>query len=126
MADMTKASLSLLILATALSLVVFAAVPAIGAEMPKELRGSWCHIESSSTKTSYVKCKKGEEDLVIARDGLCLEDGCCDLLNVRKQGKHNWIIKERCTMTGDGTDGKGRIVTGRNVRNGIYLYVYGE
>ena len=92
---------------------------AFGAEMPKDLRGSWCTTEYPSEK--LVKCKKGEEDWVIARKSLCIEDGCCEPLSVRKQGKNAWIIKERCLMVGD--ENIARTIIQRYVRTGVYLYV---
>jgi hypothetical protein len=86
------------------------------AEMPKELRGSWCYTESSTS--ILVKCKKGDEDMVIGQGGLCIEDGCCEPLSVRKD-KRSWVIKERCNMV---ADEKNRIVNSRYTRKGKYLY----
>ena len=56
---------------------------AFGAEMPKDLVGSWCFGKSDGM---YVPCKKGEEDLRIERKSTTWIENSCDLLSVSKRG----------------------------------------
>ena len=52
---------------------LFCATVAHAAEMPKDLIGSWCldsvegFTRSTSDGAQYIRCKKGDEDLIIRR-----------------------------------------------------------
>ena len=77
------------------------ATPAVGAEMPKDLIGSWCHEGPGPSRVPeiYTRCKKGDEDLIIRRKSFNSDGHSCKPLRVTEQGNRTWIIEQRCHET---------------------------
>ena len=91
---------------------------AFGAEMPKELIGTWCEDDSGR----LVRCKEGDD--IIERSWTHNVDESCKVLSVSRdeRSKDTWIVRQGCHA--DHYRGE-KIVTIRYTRRGVYLYVSG-
>ena len=91
----------LAMLATALSLIILAAAPAIGAEMPKKLRGTWCDVPTKDNKAIHRRCRQveGEAGFIIHARRISTPESECAVHSVVLDGK-TYRVNGHCCYRG--------------------------
>jgi hypothetical protein len=87
-----------------LSLAILTAVPAIrnasAAEMPKELRGTWCYRDGTAQGDIYRRCRVADSEAVLsvsARKFFVAEGTVCTPLAITLDSSGHFVVPASCT-----------------------------